>query len=379
MKWTNKGHEFDDLGKRLITLKSIYLFGAGVHGKTIYEKYRNKIDIKGFIDNDAIKQDNGFCGLPVFSPNGINLLENEVIVISAQPSSINNITGQLNSLGYTDNVFPIQLFFPIFDSYKYGEVCLSSISFLPTTVCNLNCKHCLNFTPYIKNHQIRPIEQLKQDLDLLFSKIDTLLLLHISGGEPLTYSHLYELVDHIVRSYKEKLGRLEMTTNGTIIPSDIMLKLFKDANLFLTVDDYRDALPQYRDKQMELINKLNSHSVNYQILKADSWIDLAPPDMDITGLSAEQLVEYFNACAVPWQEYRNGKLWLCNYAAYADIAGKYATLQNEYFDIAKLNKKNHRELIEFRRGYSDKGYTEFCRQCAGYSNNTRIVPVAKQL
>jgi organic radical activating enzyme len=38
---------------------------------------------------------------------------------------------------------------------------------------------------------------LKQDLDLLSSKIDTLLLLRISGGEPFTYPHLSEFIEHI--------------------------------------------------------------------------------------------------------------------------------------------------------------------------------------
>lgn len=379
MKWTKKGHEFDELGERLKRIKSIYLFGAGIHGKTAYEKYHYKICIKGFIDNDKSKQGGELYGLPITSLADIKLLDDEAIILTAQPSSTRKISRQLDIKGYMDNVFPMQLFFPIFDFYKNGEICIPSISFLPTTVCNLNCKHCANFTPYIKNHQNRPLEKLIKDLDLLFSKIDTLLLFHISGGEPFTCPHLVELIDHISQSHKEKLGRLEMTTNGTIIPSEKLLKSMKNAELYLTVDDYRDALPQYRDKYTELINKLKEYGINYQILKADSWISLDSPNIDSKGLSKENLINYFCECDVHWQEYRDGKFWICAYASYAYVAEKEIAHPQDYFDISELNDNNKLELIEFRLGYSNKGYAEFCKRCSGYYNNTQSVPVAEQL
>jgi hypothetical protein len=379
MKWTNKGHEFDELGAKLQKVNAVYLFGAGVHGKTAFEMYNHKITVKGFIDNDTAKQGCMFCGVPVIAPAAIKLLDGEAIVITAQPSLIDGIAEQLSNIGHADNAFPTQTFFPILDAYKFNEVCLSSVSFLPTTVCNLKCKHCLNFSPYVKEHPTRPIEQLKQDLNLLFSRIDTLLLLHISGGEPFTYPHLAELIDHIVQNCKSKLGRLEMTTNGTVVPSDKLLTAIKNADLYLAVDDYRDALPQHRSKQRELLEKLDGYKIGYQILKADSWIDLAPFESGKPHLGDEQLREHFRSCSVPWQEYRDGKLWLCNYAAYADIAGIQSSQDNEYFDLADLSADNRSELIEFRLGYSAKGYTEFCKRCLGYNNNPKSVPVAEQL
>jgi hypothetical protein len=149
-------------------------------------------------------------------------------------------------------------------------------------------------------------------MDLLFSKIDMLLLLHISGGEPFTYPNLDDLINYIVRTYNDKLGRLEMTTNGTIIPSEKLLTAMKNAELYLTVDDYSDALPQYRDKRNGLIDKLNEYGIAYRMLKADTWIDLDPFTRNRARLSNEQLRTHFETCAVPWQEYRDGKLWLCN-------------------------------------------------------------------
>jgi hypothetical protein len=237
----------------------------------------------------------------------------------------------------------------------------------------------LNFSPYVKEHRIRPLEQLKADLDLLFSTVDTLLLLHISGGEPFVYPHLAELIDHASRSHNGKLGRLEMTTNGTVMPSEKLLTAMKNAGLQLTVDDYRDALPQRCHKHDALLHKLNEYGIAYRVLKADAWIDLAPFENRIPRLNDEGLRAHFDACAVPWQEYRDGKLWLCNYSAYADIAGIQPAQENECYDLAGITAGHRREAVEFRLGFSEKGYTEFCRRCRGYGNNTKAVPVAEQL
>ena len=379
MIWTKRGHEFDELGSYIAKTDEIYLFGAGIHGKTVYEKYHDKIRIKGFIDNDLAKQGAEFCGLPVFSPEIIEQFAKETVVLTVQPSSVRVITEQLTGMGYSGNLYPMQLFFPVFDSYRYGESCLSSISFIPTTACNLMCKCCLNFSPYIKKHRVRPLEHLMQDMELLFSKVDTLLLLHISGGEPLLHPYLHELVVFILQGFREKLGRLEITTNGTVLPSDLLLAAFSDEQVHLVVDDYRDALPQYREKYDLLIEKLDECGVSYQVLKADSWLDLTACDISIEGFDEIRLRSHFNACDVPWQEYRDGKLWICNYASYADFAGKQAAEPDESYDIKSLDFDNHRELMEFRLGFSSKGYTEFCKQCAGYFNNTHTVPVAEQL
>jgi hypothetical protein len=379
MKWVNKGHEFDELGATLQKLNAIYLFGAGMNGKTAYKKYCDKINIRGFIDNDPDKQGGNLCRLEVLAPAAVKPADDEAIVISAQPSLIGVMTEQMRNMGYEGNVFPMQTFFPVLDMYKFMEVCLTSVSFLPTTACNLKCKHCLNFSPFIERHITRPIEQLKLDLDFLFSRIDTLLLLHISGGEPFIYPRLPELIDYIVQNFNSKLGLLEMTTNGTIIPSERLFKAMRDGNVYLTVDDYNDAVPLYREKHGKLLEKLNTYGISYRILKANSWIDLAPPGTDNSLLSDEQLCDYFNACAVPWQEYRDGKLWLCNYAAYADVAGKQEAQSNDYFDLAGLTADNKYELVEFRLGYSEKGYARFCRHCLGYNTNPKTVPVAEQL
>jgi hypothetical protein len=83
MKWVNKGHELDIIAEKVLSTKSIYLFGASNSGRIMLEKYAAKIQIKGFIDNDESKKV-GFLGLSVITPKELKLDADEAIVIEIQ-------------------------------------------------------------------------------------------------------------------------------------------------------------------------------------------------------------------------------------------------------------------------------------------------------
>ena len=63
MKWNNKGHQFDEEGKRwteeLRGRDGIWVFGAGIYGRelrTLFENYKEGLGFQGFIDNNANKK-----------------------------------------------------------------------------------------------------------------------------------------------------------------------------------------------------------------------------------------------------------------------------------------------------------------------------------
>ena len=59
------------------------------------------------------------------------------------------------------------------------------------------------------------------------------------------------------------------------------------------------------------------------------------------------------------------------YAAYA--------VTNESYNLEKFTAEKKKELIEFRLGYTEKGYTNFCRKCRGFtSENSEEVEPAIQ-
>ena len=383
MKWTNKGHQFDGMYSNIKKKTNFYLFGAGDYGHQFLNEIKNEINIVGFIDNSKTKQGKDFNGIRCYSLDQIERnLETGIIVTMSQIARVEPIE-QLKKSGYEErkDFFVIEEFLSVFFVYKYGLVYFSSISFLPSTACNLNCRHCLNFNPYAKKSYVRKWEDLVRDVDMFFSCVDRIMLFHVSGGEPMLYKYTADLIEYIDYKYGSRIGTLRTVTNGTIVPQENVLKKLANCNIEITVDDYREAVPQYKEQFAELLKKLEEYQIKYYINKADSWIDLAPDKTDYSLWSDEQLIRHRDECNQSWQELREGKLYSCNYAAYATKAGIAGEQDlEEVYDLEKYTKEKAKELIEFRLGYTSKGYTNFCKKCRGFTTqNAAIEKPAMQL
>lgn len=383
MRWKNRGHEYDDMYQKISKKKGFYLFGAGDYGNQFWNIFNMEVEIRGYIDNDILKQGTEIHGSHCYSLEEIVLKPDEGIIVTMSQYARVRPIEQLKQIGYKRNedYFFMEEFISVYHVYKNSIVYFTNISFLPSTVCNLDCKHCLNFNPYAKQFYVRKWEELVRDVDLFFSCIDHIMLFHVSGGEPMLYKHTADLIEYIDQNYGERIDTLRTVTNGTIVPSDEILQKLSKCNVEITVDDYRDAVPRFRERFDELIRKLEEYNIRYYINKADSWIDLAPDRTDHSAWSDEQLEKHRERCNQTWQELRAGKLYNCNYAAYATVAGIAGEQDlEEVYDLTQFTVDKKKELVEFRLGYSTKGYTNFCKKCRGFmEHDTDAVEPAIQV
>lgn len=382
MKWNNKGHEFDHVYEKIKNKRKLYLFGAGEYGEKIHELLDGKKNVIGFIDNDEKKQRDGYCGKKVYSISDIDKNEEGVaIIVCVSPFTRKPIMQQLMAEGYryNDTMFTMEVYMSVYYAYELNKLYFPSISFLPSTRCNLNCEACLNFTPYMKSFDERPWEQIQADVDIFFQRVDYIMLFHISGGEPMLYPKIGELVEYIDNNYRDKIHILRTVTNGTVLPREELLEKLSKHRIEITVDDYREAVPKSRPIFDKLIALLEKYHIKYEINKVDEWIDLAPMTTHHEDWSEERLCKKFEGCHVPWQELRNGLLYSCNYASYAHVAGIIGEDRDGVFDLRDYEENQRKELMEFRLGYNKKGYVEFCKRCSGYidMNPNKVMP-AKQ-
>ena len=369
MKWKNKGHEFDNYWNEIKSVKEVYIFGAGLIGKSAIMLLEKDMKINAVLDNANSKLGHKCSSYEIISPNFAQ--KNIPVIVCVPPEVENEVEAQLSVLGL--HFFDVHIFIPVYFMYKYSRLVITSISYLPTTVCNLKCKNCLNFAPYLKHQEFRNIDTLKDDIDNFFGKVDYVMLFHVSGGEPLLYPDIGNLLSYIREKYGDRIARLETTTNGTVVPSEKLCNLFHELSIGVVLDDYTESLPEYKDRFKEIVHRFDGEGVDYRVQKADKWISLMTSDYLDDSFS---LNEKFEKCHVPWQEYRDGKLYLCNYSDYAAVAGLYKVQDNEYLCIENAVKK---EIMEFRLGFSEKGYTGFCAKCAGYLNNGNYVTPAEQV
>lgn len=382
MKWKNRGHEYDDVFQNIMKKNAFYLFGAGDYGRQFYQIFKDELEIVSYVDNDTHKQKAIFNGIECISFDKIPRKDDVgIIVTMSQIARIKPIE-QLERAGYKRNIdyFVIEDFLSIYFVYKYDKVYLSSISFLPSTICNLKCRNCLNFNPFAKKFYAREWTDLTKDVDLFFSCVDHIMLFHVSGGEPMLYKHTADLIEYIDRKYGDRIDTLRTVTNGTIVPKDEILDKLAKCKVEITVDDYREAVPKFRDNFDKLIQKLEQYNIKYYINKADSWIDLAPDKTDYSYYSEEQLEKHRSECNQTWQELRDGKLYSCNYAAYATVAGIVGAQDlEEVYDLRNFTTEKKKELVEFRLGYTTKGYTNFCKTCRGFTpeNSEEVDPAVQ--
>ena len=383
MRWKNKGHEYDEVYRQIFSKNGFYLFGCGDYGKQFLKSFQGEVPIVGYIENSPAKQNALINGKSCIGLNKLSLKPEEGIILTISQYDRAGAVEQLEQQGYRRDVdyFLIEEFISVYYLYKYDKVYFLNISFLPSTACNLKCRHCLNFNPFAKKFFIREWEELIKDVDLFFTCVDRIMLFHISGGEPMIYKHTADLAMYIDQNYGDKIDTLRMVTNGTIVPDDEVLKKLSQCRIEITVDDYREAVPQFSKQFDQLINKLNQYQIKYYINKADSWIDLASEKTDYSNWSEKQLEEHRESCEQSWQELRDGKLYSCNYAAYATVAGIAGEQDlEEVYDLTEFSQEKKKELVEFRLGYTTKGYTNFCKKCRGFTpENSEKVEVAEQI
>lgn len=379
MKWENRGHEYDLVYREIEKKKKFYLFGAGDYGSQFFHIFDKEICIKGYIDNDLLKQGHMINGKKCYSLDEITLAADEGIIVTMSQIARIEPVEQLKNQGYRKDTdfFIIEEFLSVYFVYKKDEIYFSSISFLPSTACNLNCRNCLNFNPFAKKFYVRKWEDLVKDVDLFFACVDHIMLFHVSGGEPFLYKHTADLIEYIDKNYGQRIDTLRMVTNGTVVPKEQVLEKLSRCNVEITVDDYREAVPQYNMEFDKVIEKFEEYHIRYYINKADFWIDLAPEKTDYSYMTEEELIQHRTSCNQSWQELRDGKLYNCNYAAYATVAGIAGEQDlEEVYELKDFSKDQKKELVEFRLGYTQKGYTNFCKKCRGFTieNSEEVEP-----
>jgi len=91
---------------------------------------------------------------------------------------------------------------------KRKEEIMNQINFQITGNCNMNCEFCCDAVSYQKESSI---EMIKKTIDRLVNQ--ELKRIHITGGEPLLYSKLTEVLSYM----KEQNLEISLSTNGTLL------------------------------------------------------------------------------------------------------------------------------------------------------------------
>lgn len=394
MQWKHKGHEYDPQGKWLASKQRLYFYGLGVRAVELWPivAWLEK-DMPWEIvcvDRDPEKQRTEYHGHGVISPqemlsdwNGDNL----IFVTFHEKGAADALTDDLVTKGVDreDIVWCCDedffLFLTIYMAYAASKAFFYSGCLVVTTVCNLNCRDCLNFTPYLRENIVYSLEEAKRNIDIFFRAVDRVYRFQISGGEPLLYPELPELLDYIGSHYGDRIFRLETVTNGTLLPDARTCDALRRNHVTVFLDDYRMSLPpELATRHDEIATTLEQEDVTWVDNRVEEWFRLYAPKRLQEKMPEEKLRDMFQRCRNPFQSLEHGKLWACNFAGFADKAGVLRGDPSEMFDLSSYTKEQLMELIEFRTGYTARGYVNLCHACNGWAriNQLRCQPAIQE-
>lgn len=385
MKWVNKGEELKVYQLQQPESEKIYVFGAGDIGRGLYVTLSHFQMFAGFIDNNVQKQNNGFCGQPVYSYQWFQENGNGgTIVVAANEANEAEISRQLrenNCKYYLSGIF-LHKILPLLLFQKKDLLFMNLAQICVTERCTLSCAKCAHGCWAVsRNAEDMKLEEVYVSADTLFSKIDYIHEFVLIGGEPLLYRYLKEAVEYIGGKYRDKIGTFSITTNGTITPDRTLLDSCKRHKVFFRISNYVKAIPALQGQYDKLDKTLSEAGVGYYLGKAEEvWWDYGFSDT-LQEESAEQMIQKFDQCMTPCRETRNGKLYYCVMARTVSDNLGYHIGEDDFLDLESLPEGDlgRHILLEYNLGYSEKGYLEMCAKCRGKDCRNYPVTAAEQL
>lgn len=368
---------FDFLSNEWHGLEKIVVFGFGKMGRGNIEALLNRFQIIKIIDNDIKLSNKSYKNIEIINLNTYVKLElKEKIVVVTSGNRYNSISKELEKRGFTEYVDFCD-FSTFCSDYFWNdrkELFLGRLTFNITTFCTLNCKSCTMLTPFNKYKKNFEIDTLKKDVVLTFEIVDYVSNLIVLGGEPFLHKELAELIEFIGEGYRDKIGNVQLITNGMVLASKELLSIIRKYDVEVRISDYTQRV-NYKERLKQFCNDLDLYEIRYVCYSHDKWLDMGFPDENVNmGDNEIDLRKHMLNCNPNCQNVSEGKLYYCAQGWAAEQSGLFKLDETDYLNLAKV-VENVNKKEEFRRfyfGHLDKGYFSFCKVCRGWDTNITI-------
>ena len=361
----------------------IAIFGNGKLGADLFPTLKQYGLFRAFIDNDIVKQSNGYIGERVLKIDEFfHAYPDDYVVIAATRENTLAIERQLEEMGKekgTDFI-SIDVFLakhlPILSFYRYGKLFVELSQISVTERCTLRCVNCAHACNQVsKSAEDMPLDMVKSSADLYFKNVDITKEFVLIGGEPFLYRHLDEAIEYIGSRYRDKIIMFSITTNGTVLPSDYIISLIKKYDITVRISDYSSTLPNLTWAYDRIKSKLKDIKTIVLDTKKDKWFDYGFGKVD-NGSDAAVLKKVFENCATPCREIRGEKFYYCVMArSVSENTGMNIGL-DEYLDLNSVHSKDN--ILEFEMGIIKNGYLSMCRFCRGANAQNFLIDAAVQ-
>lgn len=255
------------------------------------------------------------------------------------------------------------------DNHSY----IASLAVVTSYACNQNCRGCGQHEPLIKKLPPEKLyinmRQIKEDLDKISLAVDKIGGIAVANGEGFLNRNLSELIDYY--SNNPRILRMNVPTNGSIIPQDELLDKISQNGITCTITEYKSVSAEQRNN---FIQKLEQHNVKYTVFKGRKWY-LHEYDENLK-VSEQGAQDKYRHCERFFM-LMDGELWKCVPDATRVKAGLRPRREGDSICVKDSSIEEVRKFIEEK---SKASYLESCLYCRGcYGSDVIEIPAGEQM
>ena len=376
--------ELDNLTQDWETVRQIIPYGCGLEAHRTLPRILRDFEVPFIVDADPSKQGSLFMGIPVVSPDRLKKLEEgQKVVITIARRRYGEIRTALEQYGLEDSrdfchisQFAMEWY------YKFrGEYSIFTMDAAITTKCSLRCRNCNMFIPHHGMGENISIEEVKENFDLLFDRIDFIFAIGLLGGEVLVHERLGDIITYLYEEHRDQFGSLCITTNGTIMPDEKLLQILKKYGVIVAISDYTYAISD-RSKIQDIYKKLEENQIICHIRKDLVWCDFGFPEKPVM-IEESRAREHMLSCNPGWRGLGDKTFYFCNVAWSAQKAGLCQLEEGDFLFLPEMEagtEETKERIVAMSLGIFERGYLSFCRQCGGCGNdNQNFVNAGEQV
>lgn len=375
-----------------IESEPIIVFGASVYGELAFVALK-QMGWKPDYYCDKSKHRKEYLGVEVINPERLEEFKDANIII-ASADFFSEIREILIGRGYC-NLFDMtemlkmdlpkdqlsnralemydnrQNYIDIVRNQEDGKLIFNRIQYVVSERCSLKCRDCTHLMQYYKHPQDVDLLKYKAAFDFLVENVDSIAELRILGGEPFMNRDMGKLMEWYHDN--NKIQRITVYTNGTIIPNEFILKALQRSKVKVHVSNYK-----FNEKRIgEVVKVFDKYNINYFVRIYDSWQDAG--GVEFRNYTLEQKKEIFSNCFEQnCFTFLKGQLHRCPRSAHAMNIGAMPDIKEDYVDL--LHWSGTKEgLIEELRKLQKRSWIVACNYCGGPNNRTQSIPAAIQV
>lgn len=374
----------DDWGA-LLNEGSIIPYGIGRIGRRVLPSLLKEFKIPFLIDEK--KNSKKVLGLDVLDiAEAASIIKEKKlkIVVTTVKYSYDEIAKQLILYGFKE-----YLDFCMFERFagewnlRWRNKCvLSKIDTVITSRCTLKCRNCNLFIGYANCHADMEFNDLKKSFKVFFDSVDYVYEYTLLGGEPFMHVELEQILCFLMENYGDRIGKINLISNGTIVPCEKVLKLMEKFEMSVHISDYTQSV-NYEKKLAEVIDTFSERGIEYYVIPSNTWKDVKYPAKDFTAKNPR---EHMLLCGHSTHSVGNGKLYWCDPAFAAECFTGFKAMEDDSLDLVK-NKENNSKyeatlnILRYMLGdVNERGYMSICEKCAGVGrDNSEIVTAGLQM